>query len=87
MILFNGTLKVSEVKEMNSIDNLPDFIKLDDYFKKFILYARYPVAEINKKQISIFNAIYSNQSYRLTYEIVGDSIINKSISGFDLMDK
>lgn len=87
IIQLNGTFKVSQVKEINSIDNLPDFIRLDEYFKKFILYARYPAAEINKKRISVFNAIYSDQSYRLTYEIEGDSIISKSISGFDLIDK
>lgn len=87
VIQLNGMLSVKKIVEFNSIDKLSEFIKSDGYFRKFVSYARFPVSEIQKNQISVFNAIYSSESYKLTYKFEGDSIVYKTISGFDLIDK
>lgn len=83
----NGILNVKNVKEYNSIENIPEFIRQEYYYRSFLLYARYPAVQFDENQISIINAIYSDQSYRLSFEVENDSVVSKKISGFDLIDK
>ncbi len=87
VLQLNGILTVKNVREYSDTTIIPKFIRSDNYFEKFILYARYPAIQINDNQTSIFSTVYSDQSYRLTFEVKNDSIISKNISGFDLLDQ
>lgn len=87
ILQLNGVLNVKNVKEYDNVNRIPDFIRQDKYFENFMLYARYPATQINKNDVSVINTIYSDQSYRLSFEIENDSIVSKKISAFDLIDK
>lgn len=75
------------VDEYPKLTNVPSFIAVDEYYKKFIDYARYPVMVNNSGTSSIWNLIYSFDSYRLDYEFDNKgTIINREITSFNLLD-
>lgn len=63
---------------------VPRAIRNDDYYQKFMEYARFPVLESREKEIGIHNLVYSEDSYRLIYRMDRRGIREKWITGFNI---
>ncbi len=88
IVVINNNLSDIYEYSLKNIKLLPKSVRNDKCMIKFLSYARFPIYIINKNEISVFNAIYSPGSYRLTLKLDKHQHIRfRNISEFDLVDK
>lgn len=72
----------------NKLNNINLKIKNSNEFYQFMTYARYPaILENSMNTFSLFNLVYTPNTYRLTFSMNQDgSIKNSKMTSFDLSD-
>ncbi len=67
--------------------DLPDQIKATSSYKKFMSYARIPVALAGKDRFSLINLVFTPQTLRLNYDIdKSGGIVRQEITGLKIPD-
>lgn len=67
---------------------VPQQVSTDAYYVKFLDYARFPVAVLGEREVSVMNLIYAPGSYRLILKLDDKGNVRlREVTGFDPFDR